>query len=386
MRRWAEHGDEMKDIEALGQISLDLAERLCKGGMEAPGPKERARVKKQMEALLNLVSSGAPGDARALAEEVWLGVLCNASASDEPSMMELSKILVDLGANPNVRDGDGWTALHQQACFGRENLCAVLVSLGVCSSVATPKGHTFAEENARDNGHRQLGDFLQACREREELLKSSEPPEKKCRWSVMVEVAAGKEKSHAIWVFELPKESSDRMSKGLVESSGRDILRVVDGRAAATPLSRSPICSGVFKALKGRRMAKSASALDPRIGWVEVDGDDELWAAQSLTIGLVEGESLPSHEDWRHMSAAVAKAARAKSLDVWDESRCDRKEFEKLRRMFAEGGWTGRLDLGDDEKSALKAWRLSALSHAERDGLDQAIAKSKPAARKSPSI
>lgn len=375
----------MKNMEALGQIALDLAERVCKGGRDAPSHKERARVKKQFEALMDLVGAQAPGDARALAEKVWLGTLCDASASDEKSMMELAKALVDHGANPNVLDGDGWTALHQQACFGREKLCAAMLSLGGSASIETAKGHSFADEFARDNGHAELWNFLQACREREALLKSSEPPQKKCWWSVMVEVVAGKERSHAIWVFELPSESRDRMSKGLMESGG-DILRVVDGRAAATPLSRSPICSGVFKALKDRRVARSASALDPRIGWVDVGGEMDLWAAQSLTIGLAEGEAPPSLDDWRHMSASVARAAGAKSLDVWSESKCDRKEFERLRRMFAEGGWTGSLKLGVDEMLALKGWRSSAMACAEREGLDQSIAKPMPSARKSPSI
>lgn len=69
-----------------------------------------------------------------------------------PERVELLRALLGRGFDPDSRDEEGWTVLHQQACYGNRDLCLALLSAGADPGLLTPNGAD-ARSFAVDAGH-----------------------------------------------------------------------------------------------------------------------------------------------------------------------------------------------------------------------------------------
>lgn len=72
---------------------------------------------------------------------------------------EVVRLLLDRGADPNVRQRGGWTPLHRAAFLGDGAMVELLLQRGAAAEAQTDDGRT-AEAIAREQGHASLADRL----------------------------------------------------------------------------------------------------------------------------------------------------------------------------------------------------------------------------------
>jgi uncharacterized protein len=99
-----------------------------------------------------LVERGALIDVVARNEELRVTPLQSAAAAREE---ETAALLLERGADPNVRQGGGFTALHAAAQNGDDPLVALLLAHRADPALRTDDGRT-AADIARDAGHTDL--------------------------------------------------------------------------------------------------------------------------------------------------------------------------------------------------------------------------------------
>lgn len=75
-----------------------------------------------------------------------------AATTDPERALELSKLLLDAGADPNVRQQGGYTPLHEAALHGKLELLRLLLERGADPSLANDAGRR-PVELAREQGH-----------------------------------------------------------------------------------------------------------------------------------------------------------------------------------------------------------------------------------------
>ncbi|MGI4788182.1 MAG: ankyrin repeat domain-containing protein [Janthinobacterium lividum] len=73
----------------------------------------------------------------------------------------MAKTLLDHGANSNSAYKEGWTVLMQAATDGSEPLVKLLVAHGAAIT-ARDKDGAMAVVEAREQGHREVADYLQS--------------------------------------------------------------------------------------------------------------------------------------------------------------------------------------------------------------------------------
>lgn len=72
--------------------------------------------------------------------------LHSAAGYGQPGVaLAMVHVLLNRGADPNVRAQGGWTPLHTAAAFGYRDVCAILVSCGADPSAPTDNGKTPAQ-------------------------------------------------------------------------------------------------------------------------------------------------------------------------------------------------------------------------------------------------
>lgn len=103
-----------------------------------------------------LVERGAPVDAVARHETIVVTPLHSAVAARNEETVAL---LLDRGADPNMRQEGGFTPLHGAAQHGDESIVDLLVRHGADAGLAAEDGRT-AADFARENGHEELAGRL----------------------------------------------------------------------------------------------------------------------------------------------------------------------------------------------------------------------------------
>ncbi|MBT8398240.1 MAG: ankyrin repeat domain-containing protein [Gemmatimonadetes bacterium] len=78
---------------------------------------------------------------------------------DAERSLELVRLLLDAGADPNVVQAGGWTPLHQAAAHGREECAKLLLEHGASLTAKSDDGRT-PLEMARAKGHGGLEGLL----------------------------------------------------------------------------------------------------------------------------------------------------------------------------------------------------------------------------------
>jgi len=78
---------------------------------------------------------------------------------DAEISLDLVRILLASGADPNVAQAGGWTPLHQAAAHGREEIAKLLLNRGASLTAKSDDGRT-PLEMARAKGHSELEALL----------------------------------------------------------------------------------------------------------------------------------------------------------------------------------------------------------------------------------
>lgn len=77
-----------------------------------------------------------------------------------PESLALCRILLEGGANPNVKQAGGWTPLHQAAAHGRKQAVELLLSHGADVEAKSADDRTPAQM-AEAKGHREIQSLIQ---------------------------------------------------------------------------------------------------------------------------------------------------------------------------------------------------------------------------------
>ena len=77
--------------------------------------------------------------------------------------IEIVRMLLDHGADPNARQQVGYTALMECARAGRDDMVSLLLAHGANPTLTSDDGKS-ASDLAREQGHAALGDRLEATR------------------------------------------------------------------------------------------------------------------------------------------------------------------------------------------------------------------------------
>jgi ankyrin repeat protein len=86
--------------------------------------------------------------------------LHSAAANREPELsLRMVEMLLQSGADPNVRQHGGWTPLQQAAAHGRSRMVDVLLSHGADPTVKSDDGNTAADK-AAEGGYGELAERL----------------------------------------------------------------------------------------------------------------------------------------------------------------------------------------------------------------------------------
>ena len=118
---------------------------------ETPGPVGQvdelsaAFLANSVDALTALLNSGTnPNQQIRLSNEVQIPALTSAVMSSKVMLLpdKKIKILLDAGANPNVADQRGYTALHWAAIDARRSIVKLLLDYGADRQIRTLKGNT----------------------------------------------------------------------------------------------------------------------------------------------------------------------------------------------------------------------------------------------------
>ena len=107
------------------------------------------------DAAAALLERGADASARAR-NAMEVEPLHSAAAADQ---LEISRLLLDSGADPNARQEGGFVPLHAAAQNGNAELAKLLLGRGADPALGSNDGKT-AESIAREAGHEQLADSL----------------------------------------------------------------------------------------------------------------------------------------------------------------------------------------------------------------------------------
>ena len=107
-----------------------------------------------VEALLHY----AP-DVNAVSRNPMKVAVINAAAASRN--LEVVKLVLQAGANPDAQQQAGYTALHEAAVNNNAELAGALLSAGVDPGVRSDAGQT-AAEMAREKSHTEIADMLDA--------------------------------------------------------------------------------------------------------------------------------------------------------------------------------------------------------------------------------
>ncbi|MDQ2979499.1 MAG: ankyrin repeat domain-containing protein [Acidobacteriota bacterium] len=111
------------------------------------------------DAVRLLLDSGA--DVRAVARNPMRVEALHSAAAGHDASIVLA--LLEAGADPNARQQVGFTALHEAASEGLDEMARLLVAHGARVDLSTEDGKT-AVDLARGKGHGKLADWLEARR------------------------------------------------------------------------------------------------------------------------------------------------------------------------------------------------------------------------------
>jgi len=152
-------------LEAAIEAS-DLAEvdRLCEAGANPSGTLHGIEMSfmalaaelRDLHVVRALTAHGADlnerlGDGRTLAANA-------ATASDSNAALSC---LLEAGADPNIADAHGWTALHLASAYGYLSNVRTLLGYGAVQNVSTPDGLT-PIDLAERNAHGETADLLRS--------------------------------------------------------------------------------------------------------------------------------------------------------------------------------------------------------------------------------
>jgi uncharacterized protein len=112
-----------------------------------------------VESARSLIAAGADVNAIARNPRLAVAPIHSAAASRQN---ETVRALLDAGADPNLRQENGFVALHAAAQHGDRELAELLLERGADPSAATGDGRT-AESIARDEGHDELAAHVAAA-------------------------------------------------------------------------------------------------------------------------------------------------------------------------------------------------------------------------------
>ena len=152
---------DLFEVAALGETEL-AAELLeaTPGGAKAVAPDGfgvlgLAVYFGRIETAALLLKTGAnPNTSSANAFKVW-PIHSAAAQRDPATSLELIRMLLEWGADPNAAQAGGWTPLHSVAARGREEIAKLLVEHGASLTAKSEDGRT-PLEMAQMKGHMAL--------------------------------------------------------------------------------------------------------------------------------------------------------------------------------------------------------------------------------------
>lgn len=155
---------DLHEAAALGRVAV--VRRLADGaGLSRPNPDgftplHYAAFFGHPDAAAALVGLGADVDVEA-ANPTRVRPLHSAAASRN---VEISRLLLDAGADPNHRQQQGFTALHSAALHGDRELVELLLEAGADPGLPSDDGRS-AADFAAEGGHPELAERLSAVPE-----------------------------------------------------------------------------------------------------------------------------------------------------------------------------------------------------------------------------
>ena len=106
-----------------------------------------------------LLEAGADPDTPSANKFMVRPIHSAAAHRDSEISLELVRMLLEGGANPNVVQAGGWTPLHQAAAHGRGEIAKLLVERGASLDAKSDDGRT-PLEMARAKGHEEIEGIL----------------------------------------------------------------------------------------------------------------------------------------------------------------------------------------------------------------------------------
>jgi ankyrin repeat protein len=98
-------------------------------------------------------------DVNAVSRNPMKVAVINAAAASRN--LEVVKLVLKAGANPDAQQQAGYTAMHEAAANNNVELAKALLSAGADPAIRTDAGLT-AADMAREKGHAEIADMLQA--------------------------------------------------------------------------------------------------------------------------------------------------------------------------------------------------------------------------------
>jgi ankyrin repeat protein len=148
------------DVETLHRVlagSPDAANARAPDGF---GPLGLAAFFGRLEAAEALLKAGADPDTPAANPSRVAPIHSAAAHRDAPRSLELCRLLLAHGADPNVKQAGGWTPLHQAAAHGRMEVVELLLTKGASPAAVSDDERTPAQM-AEAKGHAEIQSRLE---------------------------------------------------------------------------------------------------------------------------------------------------------------------------------------------------------------------------------
>ncbi|KAF3815008.1 hypothetical protein GH733_017284 [Mirounga leonina] len=287
------HGANIAAVNSDGDLPLDLAESdamegLLKAEIAYRGVDVEAAKRAEEELLLHDTRCWLNGGAMPEARHPRTGASALHVAAAK-GYIEVMRLLLQAGYDPELRDGDGWTPLHAAAHWGVEDACRLLAEHGGGMDSLTHAGQRpcdLADEEV-------LSLLEELARKQEDLRNQKEASQSRSQEP------------------QVPSSSKHRRRFGLQKTGSSGALGPTDGRGAeGTPgagLQRS--------ASSSRLEGTSVQAKESRLARITPTPSRKVPEPSALThLGV------PESLGWRTLTALPREGEEAELADRSPES------------------------------------------------------------------
>ncbi len=143
------------DMEALNHHLAEKPEAVNAAAPDGFRPLGLAAYFGRLEAAKALLDKGAEPNAPAVNLSRVCPIHSAAANRDAEQSLPLCQLLLDRGADPNLKQAGGWTPLHQAAAHGRTEIVKLLLAHGASTDAKSDDKRTPAEM-AELKGHAEV--------------------------------------------------------------------------------------------------------------------------------------------------------------------------------------------------------------------------------------